>query len=118
MPRDSEPSIPPRYLAAVKEGLVVGIASVYPEAKPGSGDQNAWRRRGMATAPEVRGLGVGGSLLCQILEMLAVRGATYIWCNARTTATGFYERYGFNSEGVPFELPGVGPHYFMKKYFD
>ena len=40
-----------------------------------------------------------------------------VWCNARTPARGFYERYGFVAEGEEFELPDIGPHFRMSLAF-
>jgi hypothetical protein len=43
------------------------------------------------------------------------RGATRIWCNARTPARAFYERGGFRVASDEFELPEIGPHYVMER---
>ncbi|HET6506780.1 MAG TPA: GNAT family N-acetyltransferase [Baekduia sp.] len=87
----------------------IGIASITPEGGPG-----AFRVRGMATDPERgRGTGAGGALLLACLEHAREQGATRVWCNARTPARGFYERYGFVAEGAEFELPEIGPHHVM-----
>ncbi|WP_445151764.1 GNAT family N-acetyltransferase [Baekduia sp. Peel2402] len=91
----------------------IGIASITPEGGPG-----AWRVRGMATDPERgRGTGAGGALLLACLDHARANGATRVWCNARTPARGFYERYGFVAEGEEFELPQIGPHYVMSLRF-
>lgn len=92
---------------------VIGIASITPEGEPG-----AWRVRGMATDPEGgRGTGAGGALLLACLGHARANGATRVWCNARTPARGFYERYGFAAEGEEFELPRIGPHFVMALRF-
>ena len=33
-----------------------------------------------------------------------------LWCNARTTAFGFYEKMGFNIVVDEFDIPNLGPH--------
>jgi predicted GNAT family N-acyltransferase len=92
---------------------VIGIASITPEGEPG-----AWRVRGMATDPERgRGTGAGKGLLMACLEHARAHGAARVWCNARTPARGFYERYGFAAEGEEFTLPLIGPHYLMSLRF-
>lgn len=89
----------------------IGIASITPEGGPG-----AFRVRGMATDPQRgRGTGAGGALLAACLEHARAAGATRVWCNARTPARGFYERYGFAVEGEEFTLPAIGPHYVMSR---
>lgn len=102
-------------------GEVMGIASITPEAKPGGPDgatARDFRIRGMATDPERgRGTGAGGAVLLAALDHARAHGATRVWCNARTPARGFYERYGFVAEGEEFELPGIGPHYVMSLRF-
>lgn len=98
------------HLAALVDAEVVGIASVYRQAEDGAFGGSAWRLRGMATAPEFRGRGLGARLLGDCLERVRGAGGDELWCNARTTAAGFYERLGFERRGEEFELPGIGPH--------
>jgi len=38
-----------------------------------------------------------------------------VWCDARTTAAGFYERAGFTVVAGPYDKPGIGPHLGMLK---
>ena len=49
----------------------------------------------MATDPAVRGAGAGRALLVDGLDRVAARGGDLVWCDARVTAAGFYERIGF-----------------------
>jgi predicted GNAT family N-acyltransferase len=104
------------HVAALEGEVVVGIASIYHEDEAGGTDAGAWRLRGMATAPEIRGSGVGGEVLEEVIAQMKARGATKIWCNARTSVAGFYERYGFAVFGEEYEMPGIGPHYLMKTF--
>ena len=46
---------------------------------------------------------------------MAARGGDLVWCYARTTASGFYERMGFTVVTEPFDKPGIGPHVGMVK---
>ncbi len=94
------------HLAAFDGDTLVGVASFL---TPAAG---VWRLRGMAVVPACRGLGVGRALLEHArVGLAAARG---IWCNARSSARGFYERMGFAVSGEEFELPGIGPHYRME----
>ncbi|RMI39158.1 GNAT family N-acetyltransferase [Streptomyces triticirhizae] len=70
----------------------------------------AWRFRGMASDPAVRGRGYGAAVLDAASEVAAERGAALLWCNGRTEARGFYERQGFAVVGEEFVIEGVGPH--------
>ena len=38
-----------------------------------------------------------------------------LWCNARTSAMGFYQNVGFEKIGEEFDIPTVGPHVLMFK---
>jgi GNAT superfamily N-acetyltransferase len=94
---------------------VVACASVRPEPMPGDPRDGDWRLRGMASAPDVRGQGHGAAALRAALDYATERGARRVWCNARTPAVGFYERYGFTATGDEFHLPDAGPHYLMAR---
>jgi predicted GNAT family N-acyltransferase len=79
-------------------------------------DGEAHQLRGMATAPAVRGVGVGRALLGFAEEMLvAETGVRGLWCNARVESIGFYERLGWEVVSDEFDVPGVGPHRVMTK---
>jgi hypothetical protein len=36
-----------------------------------------------------------------------------IWCNARTSAVGFYSKLSWEIAGAEFDIPDVGPHFRM-----
>jgi len=71
------------------------------------------RLRGMATDPSCRGHGFGKAVLQRCLAHAWSTGAELLWCNARTTAAGYYERMGFLVIPDTFELPAIGPHRVM-----
>lgn len=72
-----------------------------------------FRLRGMATHPEFQGQGAGGKLLHFGIDHLHTLKADLVWCNAREGATAFYGQEGFQREGVPFEIEGLGVHQLM-----
>jgi GNAT superfamily N-acetyltransferase len=105
------------------DGAVVGCATWFAEPPPAGsavpeadgphapvGATRAWRLRGMATDPSVRGQGYGGALLRAGLRVAAEEGAELVWCNARTSALGFYAAHGFQAVGPEFETAGGIPH--------
>jgi L-Ala-D/L-Glu epimerase / N-acetyl-D-glutamate racemase len=116
-PEDERPRT--RHFAALHEGRPIGAASVYHEDPPGEfvvlglEEGRGWRLRGMATLDEFRGTGAGSALARTALTHAALAGAEAVWCNARTSVAGFYRKHGFRSVGQEFELPEIGPHYFM-----
>ena len=101
------------HLGAFDGERLVGVVSVYRQPHPKHAHPSPFRIRGMATHPDARGAGIGGRLLQAAIA--ECRGGSHIWCNARTPARAFYERHGFIAEGPEFELPEIGPHFYMAR---
>ena len=96
------------HLAVFDGGTVVSCATTFPEAF--EGEAQAWRVRGMATAPEYRGRGCGRALVDAAVERASAASIPLLWCNVRTSALGFYEECGFEIVGPEF-ITGTGiPH--------
>lgn len=67
--------------------------------------------RKFATLPHCQGKGYGTQLLTHIFDMAKEKGVQRIWCNARTSATKMYRRFGM----LPFETPWEeNGHQFIK----
>lgn len=112
MPGDAEDAI---HVAAWDGDRVVGAVAVLPRPCPVRPQiANCLQLRGMAVDPSLRGQGVGALVFAGVRGIAASRGHELIWCNARTSALGFYERLGFAAEGAEFisEETGVA-HYLM-----
>lgn len=79
----------------------------------------AWQLRGMATEPAVQGRGLGTQLLQWVEGELEQRPEyAYVgmmWCNARESALGFYEKNGWRRVSDMFVIATAGPHYKMTK---
>lgn len=101
------------HAVARKGGLVVGIVSITPEPHPIAPAEGDWRIRGMATDPAVRGEGYGAALLKAALAHARAERGRRVWCNARSSAVGFYTREGFVTEGDEFTVWPDVPHYVM-----
>ncbi len=99
------------HYAAVVNDAVIGIASISPEA--GDQGRGSWRLRGMAVEPDWSGRGIGSALIAAALGHARRADAAGVWCNARTTADGFYERHGFERQGDVFEIDPIGKHVVM-----
>lgn len=98
------------HVAGFVDDEMVGIASICREPYAGA---PAFRLRGMGTVAAVRGRGFGRALLQRCLDHAVAQGVSTVWCNARVSAIGFYERAGFVTVGERFELPDIGPHVVM-----
>jgi GNAT superfamily N-acetyltransferase len=112
--RDDDPGT--RHFGAFDGLRLVGVATFFAEACPLRPGPHAWRLRGMATLPDMQGRGAGSSLVAEGVEVAKASDATLMWCNARVSARGFYEKLGFTAIGDEFELPVAGPHYVMIKH--
>ncbi len=73
--------------------------------------------RGMASAPDVRGLGYADAIMRAMIAHLRSQAPSgtgrLLWCNARLGAIGFYERFGMRTVSPEFLITGVGPHVVM-----
>lgn len=115
LPGDDRPGAG-HWMARHPELGLVGIVSVMPEPVPWLGGRSGgWRLRGMATAPEVRGWGIGSDLVDAVVDHVVHQGGTDLWCTARMAAVGFYERKGWASLGDVWEEPVIGPHIHMHR---
>lgn len=110
---DEEPQS--AHFGVVLEGKIVGVASIYNQREDGTPDPFSWRLRGMANREDVRGRGYGLALIEACVRHATDQGGLRLWCNARTTAVGFYQRAGFEVVGEEFDLPGLGPHRVLER---
>lgn len=110
-PGDDLPST--KHLGAFHSGEIVGIASLFLAELPEQPGVGALQLRGMATAPTVRGAGFGRALVAASVAVAQENGMKLIWCNARTSAAGFYRKLGWARVGAQFDIPDVGPHFRM-----
>lgn len=80
----------------------------------GTGRLTAEGRIGrMAVLAEWRRQRVGEALLRALLEKARKLGMTQVSAHAQSSAMGFYQNYGFSSEGQPFLSAGI-PHQLMR----
>lgn len=95
------------HLGAFQEnGRCVGIATLV--------ENDGLQLRGMAVAPGLQGHGIGAEILKKAYRVTADQGRDSLWCNARTSASGFYAKQGWLRESDQFDIPTVGPHYKMR----
>ena len=104
-----------RHFGVFEGGRLVGVATFFPERCPVKPGPRGWRLRGMATLPELQRRGAGRALVAEGVRVAEAAGAEIMWCQARTSARGFYESLGFIALGDEFDLPIAGPHYWMIK---
>jgi len=100
------------HLGLFTEDVIIGIASFYQRDPDNNISKGVWRLRGMALDKNFRNMNLGLELIQHVQNK--IKGDNYIWCNARTSALGFYEKAGFTKASEEFEIDGIGPHYVMK----
>lgn len=81
-------------------GKLVCVASVY------KNDHEA-RLRKFATLPDYQGQGIGSKVMDHLIRDLKLAHVSYFWCDARTSALSFYQRFGLDVEGSEFQKSGV-----------
>ncbi len=101
------------HFGAFEGADLAGVATFFPEECPLRPNAPSWRLRGMATLPQRRGSGAGRALVEAGVRAASQHGARWMWCNARVSARGFYEKAGFVSAGEPFLLEPSGWHTVM-----
>jgi GNAT superfamily N-acetyltransferase len=102
MPGDDDPAFV--HLAARdQDGRVVGACVLLARTCPAAPDRTpAWQLRGMATAADVRGRGIGTAVVEAAAQEASSRGGVLLWCEARETAISFYAAHGFTGTGEPY----------------
>ncbi len=96
------------HIGAFMDGELSGCASLFAPEPHGR-----IQLRGMATADAVRGTGAGLTIVRFAEAYAREQNAARLWCNARATAVGFYERCGWMKEGDEFDVAGIGGHFVM-----
>jgi GNAT superfamily N-acetyltransferase len=109
-----------RHFGVFQGDALVGVASLFrsplPEANRLLDDEpggEEWQLRGMAIEPFIQKSGLGKALLRGCIDFVARTPTGLLWCNARSSAVGFYRNNGFETRGEEFVIPDVGPHFVM-----
>ncbi len=103
------------HLGGFIDNRLVSVASFYFEKHPYLEDNYQYRLRGMATLPKHQGKGFSSALLQMAFPIIKQNFCTLLWCNARTSAKGYYQKVGFEKINEEFEISEIGPHILMFK---
>ena len=103
------------HLGVRIDNKFVSIASFYYEKHSELPGDHHYRLRGMSTLPLYQKRGLSHALLETAFPIIGQNMCTLLWCNARSSAVGFYEKLGLNRTGEEFSIPGIGPHFLMYK---
>ena len=104
------------HLGAFTNSKLVSVASFFYERNPIFEDLHQYQLRGMATLPENQGQGLNSELLTTAFPIIKQNFCTLLWCNARESAIGYYEKVGFKKHNEEvFTIDDIGPHVLMFK---
>ncbi|MGH9132986.1 MAG: GNAT family N-acetyltransferase [Ilumatobacteraceae bacterium] len=87
------------HLGVELGGVVVGVSTWIVNAHPDLPATPGVQLRGMATAPQLQGQGIGGLLVETGVERMFGDGCELVWARARDSALAFYARHGFAPRG-------------------
>lgn len=87
------------HFGAFYNDALVGVLSLFQQ-------NHDFQFRKFAVSVEQQGKGFGTQLLQHIINFAINDGGKRIWCNARTTAIGFYTKAGFIQTGKTFTKNG------------
>jgi len=87
------------HFGAFTNDKLAGVVSLFQK-------ETDFQFRKLAVDPAVQKVGIGSSLLSYITRHAIDNGAARIWCNARSTAIGFYLKAGFIQTGTLFSKNG------------
>lgn len=88
------------HFAAFLDDRMVGVISLFHEGKD-------YQFRKLAVLGDKQKIGIGTSLLNQVIRHAETEGGKRIWCNARVDAIGFYLKAGFVQTGKLFTKNGI-----------
>lgn len=104
------------HLGVFHEEQLAGVASYMQATNPLFPNPHQFQLRGMAILPEFKNQGFGAALLNEGEKRLLIKKASpLLWFNAREYAVGFYKKYGYQTIGEKFDIPGVCAHIVMYK---
>jgi predicted GNAT family N-acyltransferase len=90
------------HAAILKQNSVVGYGQLVPQ------DNRIYQIRQMVVKPDNQGQNFGSRILLFLMEQAQQEGAIALTLNARTTAIGFYQKFGFQTHGKRFPSSTTG----------
>lgn len=82
------------------DGRLVSVISLFER------ENGHYQFRKFATDTSEQGKGYGSALLSYIIDFCQAKNARVLRCNARTSASAFYKRYGFRETDITYFKDG------------
>lgn len=89
------------HFGAFQGGALVGVGSFFKDT------EQTFRLRKMAVEPRVQGKGIARAVILAAATHIERIGGRSIWCDARVSAVGFYQKCGFSVDTIVFEKSGL-----------
>ena len=105
------------HFGLFKDNKLIGVASIFKFNNEYFEQKNQFQLRGMAVLNEYQGFGFGNIILEEVCKFVITKNTDVLWFNARENAVRFYKNFGFSTFGNSFEIPEIGTHFLMFKYF-
>lgn len=105
------------HFGLFKDNKLIGVASIFKFNNEYFEQKNQFQLRGMAVLNEYQGFGFGNIILEEVCKFVFTKNTDVLWFNARENAVRFYKNFGFSTFGNSFEIPEIGTHFLMFKYF-
>ena len=87
------------HFGAFNDNELVAVVSLFQKGTD-------FQFRKFAVDEGMQGKGVGRALLNHLQQFAISEGAGRIWCNARLSAVGFYQKFGYSQTGNFFSKNG------------
>lgn len=97
------------HFGAFEDNKLMGVVSLFKHA-------DDWQFRKLAVVADGQGKGIGTQIINYITGFAEREHGTKLWCNARLSATGFYEKLGYTKVGEVFHKNNVD-YIIMEKSF-
>ncbi|AWB67179.1 GNAT family N-acetyltransferase [Saccharobesus litoralis] len=107
------------HFGAFDQQTLVCVASIYVNQEYVNQkyvNGNAARLRKFATLAQYQGMGVGSRMLKFLIEQVKALNTDYFWFDARESALGFYQKFGFVAEGERFYKKDVAYFKMQMRY--
>ena len=106
------------HFGLFKGNNLIGVASVFKVKNENFEQNKQFQLRGMAVLKEYQGFGFYPDFGHPVAYDVESKKAEVLWFNGREKAVKFYQNFGFSVLGNSFEIPEIGTHFVMFKYFD
>lgn len=112
---DGDDLLQTKHFGILIDQKIIGVVSVFQNKNTNFNNPNQYQIRGMAILSEHQNKGYGKLLVMQCETHISKTNNSIAWFNARENAIGFYEKLGYKTFGIPYNIQDLGIHFLMFK---